>query len=255
MSRDKVLAAVVKLLETSLIRVGNDEYARSNQSYGLTTMRDRHAKVAGSKVRIEFTGKSGVNHEIYCRDARIAKIVRQCQELEGQELFQYVDNDGAVHDIDSADVNEYLRQISGQDFTAKDFRTWAGTVLAASALQEFEEFDSAAAAKRNITKAIERVAERLGNTKAVCRKCYIHPAVIDAYMDRSLLATLKQRTERELKQSLHRLPPKEAAVLALLQQRMERQLRTGAPRATKAKLGRSSRIDGQAPQPAVAEAG
>lgn len=242
LSREKVLAVVVKLLETTLIRVGNDEYARSNNSFGLTTMRDRHAKIAGSKVRIEFTGKSGVNHEIDFRDARIAKIVRQCQELEGQELFQYVDDEGGVHDIDSADVNEYLRLISGQDFTAKDFRTWAGTVLAASALQEFEEFDSAAAAKRNITHAIERVAERLGNTKAVCRKCYVHPAVIDAYMDRSLLTTLKERTEQELKQSLHRLPPEEAAVLALLQQRMERQLEAGAPRAAKAKTSRRNRM-------------
>jgi DNA topoisomerase-1 len=239
--REKVLAVVVKLLETTLIRVGNDEYARTNRSYGLTTIRDRHVKVAGRKVRIEFTGKSGVNHEIDFSDPRISKIVRQCQELEGQELFQYVGEDGAVHDIDSADVNEYLRQISGQDFTAKDFRTWAGTVLAASALQEFEEFDSGAAAKRNITRAIERVAERLGNTKAVCRKCYIHPAVLDAYLDRSLLATLRERTELELKQSLHRLPPEEAAVLALLQQRMERQLETANPRAIKAKPRRGHR--------------
>ena len=221
--REKVLAAVVKLLETTLVRVGNDEYAKSNKSFGLTTMRDRHAEVAGSRICLEFNGKSGVNHEIDIRDPRIAKIVRKCQELPGQELFQFVDDQGAVHDIGYADVNEYLRAISGQDFTAKDFRTWAGTALAAQALQEFEDFDSNAAAKRNITAAIERVAKRLGNTKAVCRKCYIHPAVIDAYMDRSLIATLKERTENELKGSLSRLPAEEAAVLALLQQRMERQ--------------------------------
>jgi DNA topoisomerase I len=226
--REKVLAAVVKLLETTLVRVGNDEYAKSNNSFGLTTMRDRHAEVAGSKVRLEFKGKSGINHEIDIRDPQIAKIVEQCQDLPGQELFQYVDNQGAVRDIGSTDVNEYLREISGQDFTAKDFRTWAGTALAAQALQEFEDFDSKAAAKRNVTKAIERVAERLGNTKAVCRKCYIHPAVIDAYMDRSLVATLKERAETELRESLSRLPAEEAAVLALLQQRMERQLRADA---------------------------
>ena len=223
--REKVLAAVVKLLETTLIRVGNDEYAKSNNSFGLTTMRDQHAEIEGSKVRFEFNGKSGINHEIDIRDPRIAKIVGQCQDLPGQELFQYVDDQGAVRDIGSTDVNEYLREISGQDFTAKDFRTWAGTALAAQALQEFEDFDTKAAAKRNVTKAIERVAKRLGNTKAVCRKCYIHPAIIDAYMDRSLVATLKKRTETELRESLSRLPAEEAAVLALLQQRMERQLR------------------------------
>jgi DNA topoisomerase I len=226
--REKVLAAVVKLLETTLIRVGNDEYAKNNNSFGLTTMRDQHAEIEGSKVRFEFNGKSGINHEIDIRDPRIAKIVGQCQDLPGQELFQYVDDQGGVRDIGSTDVNEYLRAISGQDFTAKDFRTWAGTVLAAQALQAFEDFDTKAAAKRNVTKAIERVAERLGNTKAVCRKCYIHPAIIDAYMDRSLVATLKKRTETELRESLSRLPAEEAAVLALLQQRMERQMRANA---------------------------
>ena len=181
-------------------------------------------------MRVQFASTStasGINHEIDIQDPKIAKIVRHCQELPGQELFQFVDEQGAVHDIGSADVNEYLRAISGQDFTAKDFRTWAGTALAAQALQEFEDFDSNAAAKRNITAAIERVAQRLGNTKAVCRKCYIHPAVIDAYMDRSLIATLKERTEKELRGSLSRLPAEEAAVLALLQQRMERQMRRG----------------------------
>jgi DNA topoisomerase I len=222
--REKVLAAVVKLLETTLVRVGNDEYAKQNNSFGLTTMRDRHADVTRSRVRMEFNGKSGVGHEIDVRDPRLAKIVRECQELPGQELFQYVDDHGEVHDIGSSEVNDYLREISGEDFTAKDFRTWAGTTLAAQALREFEDFDTEASAKRNITKAIERVAKRLGNTKAVCRKCYIHPAVIDSYMERSLVATVKERTETELRQSLSRLPAEEAAVLALLQQRMERQM-------------------------------
>jgi DNA topoisomerase-1 len=226
--REKFLATVVKLLETTLIRVGNDEYARSNKSFGLTTMRDRHAEVWGSNVRIVLSGKSRVHHEVDLEDPRIAKIVARCQDLPGQELFQYVDDQDAVRDIGSTDVNEYLRKISGGNFTAKDFRTWAGTALAAQALQEFEDFDTKAAAKRNVTKAIERVAGRLGNTKAVCRKCYVHPAVIDAYMDRSLVATLKQRAEIELRRSLLRLPSEEAAVLALLQQRMERQMRGDA---------------------------
>jgi DNA topoisomerase-1 len=226
--REKVLAAVVKLLETTLIRVGNDEYAKNNGSFGLTTMRDRHAHVRGAKVSFEFRGKSGIEHEIDLEDPRLARIVRQCQELPGQELFQYVAEEGDIRDIGSSDVNDYLREISGQDFTAKDFRTWAGTALAAQALQEFEDFDSQAAAKRNITQAIERVAERLGNTKAICRKCYVHPAVIDAYMDRTLVETLKAKTERELRESLSALSSEEAAVLALLQQRMERQISGGS---------------------------
>ena len=226
--REKVLAAVVKLLETTLVRVGNDEYAKQNNSFGLTTMRDRHVDVTPRGVRMEFNGKSGVGHEIDVRDPQLAKIVGQCQELPGQELFQYVDEHGTVRDIGSSDVNEYLREISGEDFTAKDFRTWAGTALAAQALREFEDFDSQASAKRNVTKAIERVAKRLGNTKAVCRKCYIHPAVIDAYMDRSLVATLKARAETELRETISRLPAEEAAVLALLQQSMEQQMRAGA---------------------------
>ena len=224
LAREKVLAAIVKLLETTLIRVGSDEYARDNNSFGLSTMRDRHAKINGHRVRFEFRGKSGIQHEIDLEDKRLARIVRRCQELPGQELFQYFDDAEEIRDVGSADVNDYLREISGADFTAKDFRTWAGTVLAARALQEFKDFDSQAAAKRNITQAIERVAERLGNTQAISRKCYVHPAVIDAYLDRSLLKTLKRRTERELRERLPRLSAEEAAVLALLQQRMERDL-------------------------------
>jgi DNA topoisomerase-1 len=227
---EKVLAAIVKLLETTLVRVGNDEYAKSNRSFGLTTMRDRHARVNGSKVRFEFRGKSGIEHEIALKDSRLAQIVRKCQDLPGQELFQYVDGDEEVHDVGSADVNEYLRKISGLDVTAKDFRTWAGTTLAAHALREFEEFDSDAAAKRNITSAIERVAERLGNTKAICRKCYVHPAIIDAYMDRSLVRLLKSRAEKELRHSLKSLSGEEAAVLTLLRQRMERELKPASSR-------------------------
>ncbi len=233
--REKVLAAVVKLLETTLIRVGNDEYAKSNGSFGLTTMQDKHVQVKGETIRFEFRGKSGIEHEIDLEDQRLARIVRQCQDLPGQELFQYVDEEGHVCDVDSGDVNEYLREISGLDITAKDFRTWAGTALAAQALQECEDFDSQAAAKRNITRAIERVAQRLGNTKAICRKCYVHPAIFEAYMDRSLIKLLKRRTERELRTSLADLSSEEAAVLALLQQRMQQQLTPGSKKHRKHK--------------------
>ena len=157
-----MLAAVVRLLEVSLIRVGNDEYARSNHSFGLTTMRDRHAEVNGSSVQFKFRGKSGVTHAVELEDRRLARVVARCQELPGQELFQYVDDEGTVQDVDSADVNEYLREIAGEEFTAKDFRTWAGTMLAALALQEFETFDSQTQAKKNVVSAIERVADPPG---------------------------------------------------------------------------------------------
>ncbi len=239
--REKVLAAAVRLLETTLIRVGNDEYARDNHSFGLTTMHDEHVKIRGAKIRFDFRGKHGIEHEIDLEDRRLAKIVHACRELPGQELFQYVDDAGRVRDVGSGDVNAYLREIGGEDFTAKDFRTWAGTALAAQALQEFHDFDSKAAAKRNITKAIEHVAERLGNTQAICRRCYVHPAVIDAYLDRSLIETLKRRTERELRGSIHRLSAEEAAVLALLQQRMEQELRAGGQGARRARRSRSHR--------------
>ncbi len=221
--REKVLAAVVRLLETTLIRVGNEEYARNNHSFGLTTLQDKHAAVHGSRICFHFRGKSGVEHDIELTDRRLARIVHQCQDLPGQELFQWLDENGQVHDVNSADVNEYLQQIAGSEFTAKDFRTWAGTVLAARALQEFESFDSQAQAKHNVVRAIESVARRLGNTRAVCRKCYVHPAVLDAYLDGSLLRTLRGRVEAEIKGSLRALRPEEAAVLAFLQERLRRE--------------------------------
>jgi DNA topoisomerase-1 len=221
--RDKVLATVVRLLETTLIRVGNDEYARHNRSFGLTTMRDRHVRINGTSVRFTFRGKGGVKHAIDVQNRRLARIVRRCRDLPGYELFQYLDDGGEVRDVKSDDVNVYLREIAGEEFTAKDFRTWAGTVLAACALQEFEAFDSKAQAKRNIVCAIEAVARRLGNTTAVCRKCYVHPAVLDAYLDGSLVHTLKQRVEGEMRKGLSRLRPEEAAVLALLQERLKRE--------------------------------
>jgi DNA topoisomerase I len=229
--REKVLAMVVRLLETTLIRVGNEEYARENRSYGLTTLQTRHVRVDGSHLRFRFRGKSGKQHDIDVADRRLARILRQCQELPGQALFQYRDDDGEYQQVDSGDVNAYLRDISGQDFTAKDFRTWTGTVLAARALHEFERFDSDAQAKKNVVHAIERVAERLGNTRSVCRKCYVHPAVIDAYLEGSLAESLKQRAEQELIDSAGELEPGEAAVLALLQQRLAREARaTGQER-------------------------
>jgi len=195
--RNKVLATVIKLLEVSLIRVGNDEYARDNKSYGLTTMRDNHVDIRGSRMRFHFRGKGGKRHAIDIENPRLAKIVKKCQDLPGQEIFQYIDDDSKQQDVKSEDVNEYLREITGADFTAKDFRTWSGTVLASMALQEFQEFDSKAEAKKNILRAIDAVAERLGNTPAICRKCYVHPAVLDSYLEGSTLQTMRQRSRQQ----------------------------------------------------------
>jgi DNA topoisomerase I len=225
--REKILATVVRLLQTTLIRVGNEEYARENRSFGLTTMRSRHVEVNGSTLSFQFRGKGGKVHEIDLRDRRLAKIVERCQELPGHELFQYVDEDGERQSVDSADVNAYLREITGEEFTAKDFRTWAGTVLAACALEELQSFDSEAEAKRNVVQAIESVAERLGNTPTVCRKCYVHPAIIDGYLDGGLLEIAKQRADLEMKESLGDLEPEEAAVLAFLQERLHRETANG----------------------------
>ncbi|SDO09748.1 DNA topoisomerase-1 [Methylobacterium phyllostachyos] len=218
--RDKVLATVVHLLETTLIRVGNDDYARTNKSYGLTTLRDPHVRIEGSALSFRFKGKSGKTWDVALKDRRVARIVKACQDLPGQELFQYIDGDGTQRDVTSSDVNAYLREITGEDFTAKDFRTWAGTVLAALALREFESFDSDAAAKRNVRAAIESVAGRLGNTPTICRKCYIHPQVLDCYMEGGLLLHVKDVVESELSQDLSSLRSEEAAVLALLQARL-----------------------------------
>ncbi|MDQ2730432.1 MAG: DNA topoisomerase IB [Armatimonadota bacterium] len=220
MPRKKVLATIVRLLETTMIRIGNEEYAKENRSYGLTTLRNKHVDVSGSTLQFHFQGKSGKVHTIGLKDRRLAQIVKRCQDIPGSELFEYLDHDGTRHTVDSADVNDYLREISGQDFTAKDFRTWAGTVLAALALKEMQTFDSAAEAKKNIVQAIETVSKRLGNTPSVCRKCYVHPGVIESYMDGALLAVLGQRAEQELAETLHSLKPEEAAVMALLQQRL-----------------------------------
>jgi DNA topoisomerase-1 len=221
LSREKILATVVRLLEVTLIRVGNEEYARRNQSFGLTTMRDRHVMVTGSTIKFQFKGKSGVQHAVDFTDPRLAKIIKQSQEIPGYELFQYLDERGKPQSVESSDVNAYLRDITGQDFTAKDFRTWAGTVLAARALQEFQAFDSQAQAKRNVVQAIESVAKRLGNTKAVCRTCYVHPNLLNSYMEGTLIHTLRKRVNRELSRSLHGLSAEEASVLTMLQQQFK----------------------------------
>jgi DNA topoisomerase-1 len=238
--RRKVLAAVVRLLETTLIRIGNDEYARANGSFGLTTMGNRHARVRGARLQIRFRGKGGIHHTIAPDDPRLARVVRCCQELPGQELFQYVDDDGEIRDVGSADVNEYLREIADEEFTAKDFRRWAGIVRAMMALQEFEAFDPQAQAKRNIVRAIESVARRLGNTPSVCRKCYIHPGVLDAYLDGTMLESLRRRAREEMSH-IRGLSAEESAVLALLQRRLadedrrDRSPRTAAPKKVRAR--------------------
>jgi DNA topoisomerase I len=215
--REKVLATVVHLLETTLIRVGNDDYARENKSYGLTTLRNPHVKVDGSELRFQFKGKSGKTWRLQVKDRRIAKIVRACQELPGQRLFQYQDGE-VLREVTSADVNAYLREITGSDITAKDFRTWAGTVLAALALRDFEAADTQATQKKNLKAAIERVAARLGNTPTICRKCYIHPEVLNAYAQGQLQLEVKAAAQGAL------LKPEEAAVLALLEKRLKRTL-------------------------------
>jgi DNA topoisomerase I len=214
--REKVLAAIVQLLERSLIRVGNEEYAKSNKSFGLTTLRDQHVEVKGSTLRFEFRGKSGKRHSVGINDRRLARIVKQCRDLPGQELFQFIDEEGRRQNVNSADVNSYLREVTGTDFTAKDFRTWFGTVLAATALREFRYAESTAASKRNVVRAIEAVAGVLGNTPAVCRKSYIHPAILECYMDRSMAAKLSRAVSPSLKRVASQLRPDEAAVLRIL---------------------------------------
>jgi DNA topoisomerase-1 len=218
--REKVLATIVYLLEATMMRIGNDEYARENKSYGLTTLRNRHVRIDGSDVEFRFRGKSGVHHDVKVHDRRLARIIQRSRDLPGQDLFEYLDENKEPHTVNSADVNDWLREITGEDYTAKDFRTWSGTVLAALALREFEKFDSEAQAKKNVVRAIESVAEKLGNTPSVCRKCYVHPAVLDSYMDGTMIEGLLARAEEELAEDLQDLQPEEAAVLAMLQQRL-----------------------------------
>jgi len=217
--REKVLATVVRLLDTTAIRVGNEEYARENHSYGLTTMRTRHASVRGATVKFEFRGKSGKTHAVAVHDRRLARIVRQCQELPGHELFQYLDDDGERRAVSSEDVNDYLRDLAGDEFTAKDFRTWVGTVLAACFLREMGAVASEREGRRQVKEAIERVARQLGNTATIARKCYVHPDVVDAHMDGSLLRLRMHAPSRERATRGEGLRDEERAVLRLLEKR------------------------------------
>ena len=218
--REKVLAAVVRLLELTLIRVGNDEYARLNRSFGLTTLRNRHARVTGATVRFRFRGKSGQRHEVDLRDRRLAMVVRRCQELPGQELLQYIDDAGEVRDIASDDVNGYIREVSGGDFTAKDFRTWAGTVLAYRALRALQVAEDERGARRNVVEAIRVTAGRLGNTPKVARSSYVHPAILEAYLDGSIGRALVEAAEEQRRPPAAVASDEEAEVVELLRQRM-----------------------------------
>jgi DNA topoisomerase I len=223
--REKVLATVVDLLETTLIRVGNDSYAKENKSYGLTTLRNQHVAVNGSELRFNFKGKGGKLWRLKVKDRRIAKVVRACQDLPGQELFQYFDEKRELKDVTSADINSYLREITGRDISAKDFRTWHGTVLAAVALHELGGFEGKAALKKNIKSAIAQVASRLGNTVAICRKCYVHPEILQAYAESLLTLQIKNESEGERQKDQVRLKPEEEAVLAFLEKRLSRTLK------------------------------
>ncbi len=216
LSREKVLAAVVRLLETTFIRVGNDEYAKENDSFGLTTLRSKHVRINGARVLFSFRGKSGLEHTIELTDARLARIVKQCQELPGYELFQYVNEGGDICRVDSADVNSYIRKLCGQDFTAKDFRTWAGTVLAVRELHSAGRATSETAAKKTIVGAIKNVARRLGNRPATARKYYIHPAILEAYADGTLFPTMAQGEEQNAVYAGLGLRPEEYSVMVLI---------------------------------------
>jgi DNA topoisomerase-1 len=220
--RNKVLATVVRLLDRSFIRVGNPEYARENKSFGLTTMKDRHVDVKGSKLRFRFRGKSGIKHEVDLTDRRVAKIILKLQDLPGQELFQYLDNEGDIRNVTSQDVNDYLREITGEDFTAKDFRTWAGTVLAAMALHAVGSFTTKKEAKANVKDAIGAVAEILRNTPAICRKCYIHPAVLEAYLNTDSIEGLNGKAAEALEKGDVDLRSGEKAILKFLQNRLSK---------------------------------
>lgn len=216
LTRRKVLAATVRVMEKTLLRVGSEQYARENKTFGLATLRDHHAKVSGAKVVFDFRAKHGIRRRVDFSDKRLADVIRACRDLPGEELFQYHDDDGNVRDVKSNDVNDYLKEITGEPFTAKDFRTWAGTVLAAKALAQMELANSERQTKRNIVRAIEETALKLGNTTAVCRKCYVHPAVLDSYIDGTLARHLRRTITRKLARNLHSLSDEETAVLRLL---------------------------------------
>jgi DNA topoisomerase I len=235
LGRDKVVASVVRWLELSAARIGSQEYKRSNGSYGLTTLQDRHIRVHRSRIEFRFRGKGGKEHRGTLDDPRLARIVKRCQDIPGQDLFQYIDENGETRCVTSADVNSYLARVTGQDFTAKAFRTWTGTVQAALALCQFQRVQSQRESRRNIVQAIEHVAQVLGNTPAICRKCYIHPAILEAYPAGELLAAFRHQTRRSTRSSPSSLRPEEAAVLALLRQH----LKPSRDRSLREKLARS----------------
>jgi DNA topoisomerase-1 len=219
LQRERVLAAIVRLLELTLFRIGNSEYSKANKSFGLTTLRNRHAAISGDTIRLAFRGKSGVWNESRISDRRLARLVKRCRDMPGHELFQYLDDDGHRHTIGSSEVNAYLREISGEEITAKDFRTWAGTFLAALALRELARAAGEARAS-TLVRAVEQVSRHLGNTAAVCRKCYIHPAIFDGYLDGSLVKTLEQRVSRYQSSNIDQMSAEEAAVTAFLRLRL-----------------------------------
>jgi DNA topoisomerase-1 len=220
-TRDKIMATLVWLLETTLIRIGSDEYAKANKSYGLTTFRRRHVAVVGSKMRFEFRGKSGIQHAVAVTDKRIARIVQRCQELRGEELFKYLDDEGKRQTVQAEDVNAYLQSVTGRDITAKDFRTWAGTMLAAEALRKMGPAATKKEAEKNIVAAVDVTAKRLGNTRSVCRKYYIHPALLEAYLEGSVLPPLPERKWSKRKSQGPTLRQHEMDVLAFIKARLK----------------------------------
>jgi DNA topoisomerase-1 len=222
LGRRKVLATVTYLLDNTLVRVGNPEYARDNKSYGLSTLQDRHVSFSGNELLFRFRGKTGKEWKLKLHDRRVGRIVRSCQELPGQHLFQYEDGEGVVRKVSSSDVNEYIRSIAGPEVSAKDFRTWGGTVLAVTALRACEPAERETAATRKIRGAVAEVAARLGNTLAICRKCYVHPEVFEAYRDGTLVALCDAAPGKRLERAAAALPRHEAATLALLHKRASR---------------------------------
>jgi DNA topoisomerase-1 len=214
--REKVVAVVVRLLETAYVRIGNDEYAKENESFGLTTMRSRHVRIDGSKLMFQFRGKSGQEHTIELTDRRLASIVKQCRDLPGYNLFEYIDEAGNICRIDSADVNRYIRDLAGQDFTAKDFRTWAGTLLAARELHAAGPAQTQSEEKKIVIDAVKQVAKRLGNRPATCRKYYIHPAILDAYSDGSLFERMRDGEAQDQAFQGTGLRPEEYAAVTII---------------------------------------
>jgi DNA topoisomerase I len=249
--REKVVATVVYLLDKTLIRVGNDGYAKQNKSYGLTTLKNRHVEVDGSEVRFHFVGKSGKEWSAKIKDRRVAKIIRACQDLPGQELLQFRDESGTIEDVTSSDVNDYLREITGRDITAKDFRTWAGTVLAAVALKDLESLGDTTKANKRLRAAIATVAARLGNTPAICRKCYVHPEVLNAFADGTLLRELTTRSKPPLRKKREVYAPEEVAVLAMLRSRLKA-ARNGANGAERLRQQLAGSVRRLRPRPARA---